>query len=100
MTVPTITEVVPSVAELPICQNTFPACAPFDRITWRPEVVVNADATWKMKTPLGLPPPLKVRSPEEIAREDVDLYSPGVRVCPPMFPAIVTGQLVRPAALS
>jgi hypothetical protein len=96
--VPCTVEVVPIVAELPTCQKTFPACAPFERMTARPEVVVSADATWKTKTPLGLPPPLKVRSPEEIASEEVDLYSPGVRVCPPMFPATLTAQFERPAA--
>src|SRR5580658_10462620 len=99
MMVPIITEVVPIVAELPICQKTLPAWAPFDRMTWRPDVVVKADATWKMNTPWGSPPPLRVRSPEEIARDDVDLYSPGVRVSPPMLPEMVTGQFVRPLAL-
>jgi hypothetical protein len=99
MIVPSKVELVPSVAELPTCQKTFAACVPFVRITRRPEVVVRVDATWKMKTAAAFPWPLKVRSPEETAREEVDLYRPGVNVVPPRFPATVTAQLDRPEAL-
>jgi RecA/RadA recombinase len=35
--------VVPSVAELPTCQNTLHACAPFSRATTLPDAVVNVD---------------------------------------------------------
>ena len=52
---PLKTEVVPSVAELPTCQKTLAACAPPLRITWRPDVVVNVDPIWKMKTALASP---------------------------------------------
>jgi hypothetical protein len=43
-----------------------------------------------MKTASALPFASNVRSPEEIANEDVDLYSPGVSVRPPMLPDNVT----------
>ena len=46
---------VPSVAEVPTCQNTFAALAPPVRMTCRPAVVVNVEAIWKMNTALGSP---------------------------------------------
>src|SRR5207244_8788860 len=95
---PLNTEPVPSVAELPTCQKTLAALAPPLRITWRAEVVVRVDAIWKMKTALASPWASSVRSPEEISSEEVDLYRPGVRVCPPRLPAIVIAPTVRPAA--
>src|SRR5438552_6653078 len=95
---PLNTEPVPRVAELPTCQNTLAALAPPLRITWRAEVVVRVDAIWKMKTALASPWASSVRSPEEISSEEVDLYRPGVRVCPPRLPAIVIAPTVRPAA--
>ena len=99
MTVPLKTEVVPKVAELPTCQKIFEAMAFPLRITFRPEVVVSVEAIWKMKTAFGFPFASRVRSPEEMAREEVDLYSPGERVRPPIFPDNVTiSVLVRPAA--
>src|SRR4029077_18401468 len=64
----------------------------------RPTVVVRVDAIWKMKTALTSPWASSVRSPEEISSEEVDLYRPGVRVCPPRFPASVIAPTVRPAA--
>jgi hypothetical protein len=69
--------VVPRVAELPTCQKIFLACAPPLRITWRPDVVVSVDAIWKMNTAFALPRASSVRSPDDIASEDVDLYKPG-----------------------
>lgn len=66
-------DVVPIVAELPTCQKMFEALAPPLRITLRPEVVVSVEAIWKMKTAFALPRASSVRSPEEIANEDVDL---------------------------
>src|SRR3989454_1798077 len=96
---PLNTEPVPSVAELPTCQKTLAALAPPLRITWRAEVVVRVDAIWKMKTALASPWASSVRSPEEISSEEVDLYRPGVRVCPPRSPATRIAPTVRPAAL-
>lgn len=66
-------ELVPKVAELPTCQQTFEAFAPPARITCLPAVVVSEDAIWKMKTALALPWASSVRSPDEIARDEVDL---------------------------
>jgi hypothetical protein len=71
--VPWKLELVPIVAELPTCQKRLFAFAPLVRMTWRPEVVVSVEPVWKMKTDWGLPCPSKVRSPEEIAREEVDM---------------------------
>src|SRR2546421_12888875 len=96
---PLNTEPVPSVAELPTCQKTLAALAPPLRITWRAEVGVRVDATWKMNTAFASPWASSVRSPEEISSEEVDVYRPGVRVCPPRLPAIVIAPTVRPAAL-
>src|SRR3970282_1762334 len=98
MIVPLMLEVVPRVAEVPTCQKMFETWAPPARITWRPAVVVNVDAIWKMNAALASPWASKVRSPEDIARLDVDLYRPGVRVRPPKFPATAMGHRVRAAA--
>src|SRR5659263_729053 len=94
MMLPWKDEVVPSVAEVPTCQKTLLAKAPPLRMTWRPAVVVSVDAIWKIQTPL----PESVRSPDDIASEEVDLYRPGARVCPPILPATVIGAVERPAA--
>src|SRR5439155_779056 len=51
-----------------------------------------------MKTALASPWASSVRSPEEISSEEMDLYRPGVRVCPPRFPATRIAPTVRPAA--
>src|SRR6185503_18768341 len=95
---PLNTELVPSVAELPTCQKTFAAWAPPLKITCRPTVVVRVEPIWKMNTAFASPWASRVRSPEEISSEVVDLYRPGVRVWPPRFPATVIAPLVRPAA--
>jgi hypothetical protein len=73
MTVPLKTEVVPKVAELPTCQKMLDASAPPLRITLRPDVVVSVDAICIMKTELAVPCASKVRSPDDIASEEVDL---------------------------
>src|SRR6185369_12312748 len=51
-----------------------------------------------MNTAFTSPCASSVRSPEEISRDEVDLYRPGVRVWPPRFPASVIAPRVRPAA--
>ena len=71
--VPIKTDVVPNVAELPTCQKIFDANAPPLRITWRPVVVVSVDAIWIIKTAFAFPFASKVKSPDEIAKEEVDL---------------------------
>jgi len=85
-TVPLKDDVVPNVAELPTCQKILEASAPPLKMTLRPEVVVSVVAICRMKMASGFPFASNVRSPEEIANEDDDLYSPGVRVSPPRFP--------------
>src|SRR4051812_28970485 len=51
---PTNTEPVPSVAELPTCQNTLHSVAPLISSIELPELVINVESVWKMKTALGL----------------------------------------------
>ncbi len=86
------------VAELPTCQKMLAALAPPASITWRPDVVVSVEAIWKIQTAFELPPASRVRSPDDMASEEVDLYSPGASVNPPMFPDTVMGATVLPAA--
>src|SRR5213075_443071 len=51
-----------------------------------------------MNTAFASPWASRVRSPEEISSDDVDVYRPGVRDWPPRFPATVIAPTVRPAA--
>ena len=55
MIVPSKVDVVPSVAELPTCQKTLQAKAPFTTLTLLEEAVMSVEAIWKMKTEFGLP---------------------------------------------
>jgi len=55
--------VVPKVAELPTCQNTLHACAPFSSTTELADAVVNVDPASKMNTESGSPAPLSVTVP-------------------------------------
>src|SRR5579859_2556295 len=71
--VPLKTELPPIVAELPTCQKTLAALAPPLKMTWRPVVVTSVEAIWKIQTPFVSPRAFKVRSPEEISSEEVDL---------------------------
>ena len=52
--VPLKLELVPSVAELPTCQNTLQAWASPIRTTWLDEPVVSVEPIWKMKTEAGV----------------------------------------------
>jgi hypothetical protein len=61
--VPAKLVVVPSVAELPTCQKTLHACAPFSRVTELDDAVVRVDPASKMKTESGLPAPFRVTAP-------------------------------------
>ena len=63
MIVPEKSEYEPRVAELPTCQKTLHACAPFSRSTVLLEAVINVDPAWKMKTALASPCPLSVTVP-------------------------------------
>jgi hypothetical protein len=55
--------VVPKVAELPTCQNTLHACAPFSSVMVLDDAVVRVEPAWKMNTEFRFPPPLRVRVP-------------------------------------
>lgn len=48
-------EFVPSVAELPTCQKTLQAWAPFMRLTLLAPAVISVEAVLKIKTALGSP---------------------------------------------
>ena len=49
---PRKTEPLPSVAELPTCQNTLHSCAPLISVTVLAESVMSVELVWKMKTEL------------------------------------------------
>ena len=68
---PTKLVVVPNVAELPTCQKTLHACAPFSRTTLLLDAVVRLDPAWKMNTAFGSPPPFNVTEPVK-AKADED----------------------------
>ena len=63
MMVPTKVELVPRVAELPTCQNTLHAEAPFVRSTRLEEAVVRASGIWNTQTAFGFPAASRIRSP-------------------------------------
>ncbi len=94
--VPAKLVVVPSVADVPTCQNTLHACAPFSSTTELPEAVVSVDPIWKMKTASASPSPLRVTAPVRAMLVE-DAYTPGVNVVPPRSAATVVNG-VRPAA--
>ncbi len=87
---------VPSVAELPTCQNTWQACAPFSNTTRLDVAPIKVEPAWKTKTESALPPPLRVNVPVSDS-PDADVYTPGTSVDPPRSPdTVVKG--VRAAA--
>jgi len=63
MTLPTIVELVPSVAELPTCQKTLHSWAPLISDTVLPVAVMSDESVWKMKTVVGSPAPSRTRGP-------------------------------------
>ncbi len=79
--VPVKLEPVPSVAELPTCQNTLQAWAPPIRTTWLAEPVVSVEPIWKMKTAAGSPCASRYNVPLSSSADD-SLYTPGFKVCP------------------
>jgi hypothetical protein len=88
--------VVPSVAELPTCQKTLHACAPFSSSTVLPEALINVEPVWKMNTASASPPPSSVTVPVSAIADEV-WYTPGDKVVPPRSLATVVNG-VRPAA--
>ena len=98
---PAKVEFVPSVAELPTCQKTLQARAPFVRTTELAESVVSVDGAWKIQTAFGSPCAFRVSAPETSSDEEA-LYTPGTSGALPM-PAepMEAGTLavgLRPAA--
>ena len=73
---------MPSVAELPTCQNTLHGEAPPIRGTVLSDAVISVDPAWKMNTALGSPPASRVTVPPFRRISDAELYTPGARVCP------------------
>ena len=67
ITLPTNVEVVPSVAELPTCQNTLHAGPRWSRAPASAAAVVSVLPILKMKTALGLPWALSVSVPVSCA---------------------------------
>jgi hypothetical protein len=63
MMVPTKLLAVPRVAELPTCQKTLHACAPFSSATLLPDAEIKVEPAWKIKTASASPPPLRVTVP-------------------------------------
>ncbi len=82
MIVPTKVVVVPSVAELPTCQNTLHAWAPLIRLTVLLEAEISVEPAWKMNTELASFSPFNVTVPVRLM-EEAALYTPGARLCPP-----------------
>ena len=68
------------VAEVPTCQNTFAALAPPARMTWRPEVVVEAG---NLEDPTALALPWASVSGPLTPATRSNWYRPGARVLPP-----------------
>ena len=96
MIVPTKLLVVPRVAELPTCQKTLHACAPFSSTTLLPEAEIKVEPAWKIKTASASPPPFRVTDPVS-AMADATWYTPGANVAPPRS-LFVLVKGVRPAA--
>src|ERR1019366_3055022 len=96
MIVPTKLLVVPRVAELPTCQKTLHACAPFSSTTLLPEAEIKVEPAWKIKTASSSPPPFRVTDPVS-AMADAVWYTPGTNVAPPRS-LFVLVKGVRPAA--
>ena len=80
-TLPRKAELVPSVAELPTCQKTLQAEAPFVRRTELAESVTRVEPTWKTNTASALPCASRMSAPPTSSEESA-LYTPGPRVWP------------------
>ena len=73
MMLPTKTELVPRVAELPTCQYTLQAKAPLISETVLPEAVMSVESVWKIQTALELPSASSTSGP---VRPRADLSGP------------------------
>src|SRR4051812_524037 len=89
---------VPSVAELPTCQNTLQSWPPLFMITSELLAVVRVLPILKMKTALALPSAFSVSVPVSWA-DDEKQYVPGVSVLPPRSCPVRSCVQVCPARL-
>ena len=97
---PTNTEPVPSVAELPTCQNTLHSWALLISDTVLLDPVISIESVWKMNTVLGSPPPSSTSVPERLSGDlSVPAYTPPGNVRPTRS-EVVVALSGRPAALS
>ena len=97
-TLPTKVELVPSVAELPTCQNTLQACAPLISDTVLAEAVVSVESVWKIHTEFGLPAPSSTSGPVRLSAPLLGAaYTPPIRTRLARSAAVVA-SIDRPAA--
>jgi hypothetical protein len=61
---PTISDPIPSVADVPIFQNTLQGCPPPVIVTADPMAVVSVEPIWKYHASLGEPVPTSVKTPD------------------------------------
>ena len=94
MIVPTKVDLAPNVAELPTCQKTLQAWAPFVRTIWLSAPVFRADPTWMRKTAPGSFWPSNVRIALALRLMTVAWYIPEKRVNP-IGSAVRTAAIVR-----
>ena len=91
-------EFMPSVAEVPTCQKTLQACAPFIRIILLDPAVINVSDVLNIKTAFGSFSASSVKVPVIANLPSAELYVPAFLVVPPSSDGIVdTG--VCPAAV-
>jgi len=93
--VPTNTEFVPRVAELPTWKKTLHGSAPLMSTMRLADAVIRVLADWKMNTALGLPCASSVSVP--VRESVVPVYTPATSVWPPRS-AVTVAVGARPAA--
>jgi len=93
--VPTNTEFVPRVAELPTWKKTLHGSAPLMSTMRLADAVIRVLADWKMNTALGLPWASSVSVP--VRESVVPVYTPATSVWPPRS-AVTVAVGARPAA--
>ena len=97
-TLPTNSEPVPSVAELPTCQKTLHSWAPLMTLTVLFEAVMSDESVWKMKTELGSPAPSSTNGPDSASAPLFGpAYTPPIRFWL-VRSAGVVASIDRPAA--
>ncbi|GAA3210981.1 hypothetical protein GCM10017690_21910 [Microbacterium terregens] len=97
MMVPTKSESVPSVAELPTCQKTLHACASLINATTLLEAVVSSEPIWNTQTASGSPSASSVSVPV-MAAVSAEKYTRAGSVRPPRS-ALIVSSGACPAAL-